>query len=102
MILLAIAPSSVYSSSFAIYIPSVFSLTIIKSRLSKRALVFGYDLTGLRFANRFNSCLSLTITSAAVSPAAPKRHASAFFASSIVSFGKASPFFSRHSSPASP
>ena len=55
MILLATAPSSVYSSSFAIYIPSVFSLTIMKSMPSNNAFVLGYDLTGLRFAKSLSS-----------------------------------------------
>jgi hypothetical protein len=58
-------------------------------------------LTGLRFAKSLSSWRSLTITSAAVSPTAPKRQASEFFASSIVSSGRAVPVFERHSSPAS-
>ena len=86
---LATAPSSVNSSLSAIYNPSVFSRTIIKSIFSANELVLGYDLTGLKLANIFISWRNLTITSAALSPAAPKRHASAFLTMSSVFSGSA-------------
>ena len=84
------------------YNPSVFSRTIMKSMSSDKELVLGYAFTGLKLANILISWRILTITSAALSPAAPNKQASEFLMISNVSSGSALPVFSRHSSPACP
>src|SRR5215510_530706 len=96
-----ITVSSSDQNSHPRYRSSVFSLTTTRSILLCKEFALGYAFKGLIFAYKSKSCRMTSITSAALSPTGPFKHASDLRISDSVKSGSALLYLLSAPSPAS-